>query len=81
MFRNPYPTESLRLRAGRGKDVFLVALSGYGQSEDRRRAIESGFNMHIVKPIILERLASVIALMQERRSGKLMKESLDDESG
>ena len=81
MFRNPYPTESLRLRAGRGKDVFLVALRGYGQSEDRRRAIESGFNMHIVKPIIPEGLASVIALMQERRSGKLMKESLDDEYG
>ena len=70
-----------RLRAGRGKDVFLVALSGYGQSEDRRRAIESGFNMHIVKPISPDRLASVIASLQERRLGKLVKESLDRESG
>jgi len=29
---------------------FLVALTGYGQSEDRRRAQEAGFGAHIVKP-------------------------------
>jgi two-component system, chemotaxis family, CheB/CheR fusion protein len=69
------------LRAGRGKDVFLVALSGYGQSEDRRRAIEAGFNMHVVKPIAPDRLASVIASLEERRLGELAKETLDGGSG
>jgi CheY-like chemotaxis protein len=70
-----------RLRAGRGKDVFLVALSGYGQSEDRRRAIEAGFNMHVVKPIDPDRLASVIRSLQERPLGELAKETLDGASG
>ncbi len=31
--------------------MYLVALSGYGQPEDRRRALESGFDAHLVKPV------------------------------
>jgi PAS domain S-box-containing protein len=31
-------------------EVVLVALTGYGQSEDRRRAIAAGFNFHLTKP-------------------------------
>jgi two-component system CheB/CheR fusion protein len=31
--------------------VFLVAVSGYGQEEDRRRSKQAGFNSHLVKPI------------------------------
>jgi CheY-like chemotaxis protein len=33
-----------------GKDIVLVALTGWGQSEDRRRSKEAGFNHHLVKP-------------------------------
>ena len=32
------------------KDLVLVALTGYGQEEDRRQAFEAGFNHHMVKP-------------------------------
>ena len=32
-------------------EIRLVALSGYGQDEDRRRALESGFNRHLTKPV------------------------------
>src|SRR6266850_999833 len=38
-----------QLRARRSKDVGLIALSGYGQAEDRRKALEAGFDTHIVK--------------------------------
>ncbi|HEY2934027.1 MAG TPA: response regulator [Acidobacteriota bacterium] len=31
--------------------IQLVALTGYGQEEDRRRALEAGFNHHLVKPV------------------------------
>ena len=31
--------------------VVLVALTGWGQEEDRRRSFEAGFDHHIVKPI------------------------------
>jgi two-component system CheB/CheR fusion protein len=39
--------------------VVLVALTGWGQEEDRRRSLEAGFDHHIVKPIdfaIVEKL-------------------------
>jgi CheY-like chemotaxis protein len=38
----------------------LIALTGYGQEADRRRALEAGFNEHLVKPIDLNRLLSVL---------------------
>ena len=34
-----------------GKDVVLVALTGWGQEEDRQRSREAGFNTHMVKPV------------------------------
>jgi CheY-like chemotaxis protein len=34
-----------------GADVRLVAVTGYGQPEDRRRAREAGFDEHLVKPV------------------------------
>jgi CheY-like chemotaxis protein len=32
-------------------DVTLVALTGFGQDDDRRRALEAGFQHHMVKPV------------------------------
>jgi signal transduction histidine kinase/ActR/RegA family two-component response regulator len=41
-----------RLRAATGREpAALVALTGYGQSEDRRRTQEAGFDAHLVKPV------------------------------
>ena len=41
-----------RLRADPAtRDALLIALSGYGQDEDRQRAREAGFDHHFVKPI------------------------------
>ncbi|MBI3899438.1 MAG: PAS domain S-box protein [Gammaproteobacteria bacterium] len=37
-------------------DLRLVALSGWGQQEDRRRSHEAGFDMHLVKPLDLDAL-------------------------
>jgi PAS domain S-box-containing protein len=34
-----------------GDSIRLVALTGYGQPEDRRRALEAGFDAHLVKPV------------------------------
>ncbi len=34
-----------------GKDIFLIALTGWGQDDDRRRTEEAGFNGHMVKPV------------------------------
>jgi signal transduction histidine kinase/ActR/RegA family two-component response regulator len=50
-----------QIRAALGDDVRLVALTGYGQPEDQRRASEAGFDLHLVKPVEPEALHEVIA--------------------
>jgi PAS domain S-box-containing protein len=44
-----------------GRDIRLVALTGWGQEEDRRRAREAGFDAHLVKPAELDALRRVLA--------------------
>jgi two-component system CheB/CheR fusion protein len=46
-----------------GKDMVLVALTGWGQHEDRRRSKDAGFNHHLVKPadpVVVEKLLASI---------------------
>jgi PAS domain S-box-containing protein len=50
-----------RLRQAMKGDVMLVAFSGYGQSEDRRRSREAGFDAHVVKPATGETILSLLA--------------------
>ena len=44
-----------------GRDMLLVALTGWGQDDDRRKSMETGFDHHLVKPIDLESLNAVLA--------------------
>jgi PAS domain S-box-containing protein len=46
------------------EDVRIVALTGYGQDSDRHRAADAGFDDHLVKPVSLERLESVVSARQ-----------------
>jgi PAS domain S-box-containing protein len=39
------------IRRRQGNEVTLVALTGWGQEADRQRAMESGFDFHLVKPV------------------------------
>lgn len=34
-----------------GKSTLLIALTGWGQEEDKRRAVEAGFDQHFTKPV------------------------------
>jgi signal transduction histidine kinase len=49
-----------RLRA-LGSSAHLVALTGYGQLEDRRRALEAGFGQHLTKPVTDSELAQAMS--------------------
>jgi two-component system, chemotaxis family, CheB/CheR fusion protein len=42
------------------RDIPLIALTGYGQAEDRRQATEAGFDEHLAKPVDFQNLARVI---------------------
>jgi PAS domain S-box-containing protein len=51
-----------KLRASESlKAIKLIALTGYGQADDARRAREAGFDLHVVKPVDPERLAEAVA--------------------
>lgn len=50
----------LRQRADT-RDRQVVALTGFGQEEDRRRAMAAGFDLHLVKPVDLATLQSLYA--------------------
>jgi signal transduction histidine kinase/ActR/RegA family two-component response regulator len=43
------------------RSTYLVALSGYAQPEDRRRAVEAGFDAHIAKPADIDELTALVA--------------------
>lgn len=56
-----------QLRAGdTTRGAFLVALTGYGEDDDRQRALRAGFDEHLVKPVGIATLQSLIAAMPER---------------
>ena len=48
-------------RADGGDAVYLIALTGYGQPQDKQRAEDAGFDLHIVKPVDLDHLTTLIA--------------------
>jgi signal transduction histidine kinase/ActR/RegA family two-component response regulator len=50
-----------RLRAALGAGPLLVAVTGYGQAEDRRMSRDAGFDVHLVKPVAPEHLAAALA--------------------
>jgi len=45
-----------------GKDLVLVALTGWGQEEDRRKSKDAGFDHHMVKPV---EYAALMKLLDE----------------
>jgi signal transduction histidine kinase/CheY-like chemotaxis protein len=48
------------LRAALGPALYLIALTGYGQEEDRQRAFAAGFDEHMSKPIDFARLRRLL---------------------
>ncbi|HVJ85144.1 MAG TPA: ATP-binding protein [Caulifigura sp.] len=60
--------QAVRKNLNRDRSVYLVALTGWGQDDDRRRALEAGFDTHLVKPVETETLVSLLE-MASRRAG------------
>ena len=57
-----------RIRStAKGEHVFLVALTGWGQAEDKRRAAEAGFDEHVTKPVDPALLGELLS--RTRRGG------------
>jgi signal transduction histidine kinase/ActR/RegA family two-component response regulator len=53
------------------RDVPLVAITGYGQQNDKQRSIEAGFDHHFVKPVDMTALARVLAQSEANPSAEV----------
>jgi CheY-like chemotaxis protein len=51
------------------RGVVLIALTGWGQEEDRRRAGAAGFDHHLVKPVDFDALHVLLTSLETRRGG------------
>jgi CheY-like chemotaxis protein len=66
-----------RIRAVVGPEMFLIALTGYGQPEDRARAIAAGFDVHLTKPVDPDTLESLVDTLQVRSRTPSLSRSSD----
>jgi CheY-like chemotaxis protein len=56
-----------RMRASAwGANALIVALSGWGQDEDRRKSRDAGFDHHLVKPIPSDEILTLLAAVDVR---------------
>jgi CheY-like chemotaxis protein len=51
----------------RGGEILLLALTGFGRPDDRRRSLDAGFDTHVTKPVDPVDLAAIIATAPTRR--------------
>jgi CheY-like chemotaxis protein len=68
---NGYEAAKVIRRQSSNRRVAIIAVSGWGQEDDRRRALEAGFDHHLTKPIepaALERLLALISPARDKVS-------------
>jgi signal transduction histidine kinase len=57
-----------QIRRQKGTAVSIIAVTGWGQEADRRRAAQAGFDAHLTKPVELSQLAALVATIRPRNS-------------
>ncbi|HEV7397002.1 MAG TPA: PAS domain S-box protein [Pyrinomonadaceae bacterium] len=55
-----------------GKEIVVIALTGWGQEEDRRKSQEAGFDGHLVKPVDYDALVELLSSLAPVRDAKQM---------
>lgn len=56
----------LRKRSA-GRPLYLAAVTGWGQPEDRIKALTAGFNHHVLKPADHDKLKTIVELAERER--------------
>ena len=64
-----------RLRNSQGDSIYLTALTGYGQPEDRAHAIAAGFDGHLTKPATPEQFDALFAAVAAREHDEDTRDS------
>jgi CheY-like chemotaxis protein len=57
----------IRIRAGK-RPLTIIAVTGWGQEEDKLRSAEAGFEWHLTKPIDAMQLQAILDKIQEKRA-------------
>jgi PAS domain S-box-containing protein len=57
-----------RLRAVFGRDISIIALTGWGQDRDKQRAFDAGFDAHLTKPAEPQQLSEIIRALKRKTS-------------
>jgi CheY-like chemotaxis protein len=63
---NGYDTARIVRMEPWGEDMLIIAMTGWGQVEDRRRAVEAGFDHHLVKPVDFDELLAILPTVRAR---------------
>jgi CheY-like chemotaxis protein len=56
-----------RLREAFGRQIVLIALTGYGLETDAEKTMRAGFDRHLTKPVDLQKLAQAIEIAERSR--------------
>lgn len=57
-----------RIRSRQGpKKTLLIALTGWGQEQDKKRAAQAGFDEHLTKPVSLDLLRMLMSVAKPRQ--------------
>jgi CheY-like chemotaxis protein len=56
------------MTSAEGREIPAIALTAFARSEDRRRAMLAGFDMHVAKPVEPGELVAVVARLARRSS-------------
>lgn len=59
--------DRVRAQQNGGPRPYLVAMTGYGQAEDRQRALDAGFDAHLTKPVTASALKAALAASTTER--------------
>jgi signal transduction histidine kinase/ActR/RegA family two-component response regulator len=59
------------LRRQKGSGLELIALTGWGSREDKQKAFEAGFDVHLTKPVDANMLYRTLAELEQREAAQL----------
>jgi CheY-like chemotaxis protein len=61
---NGYDTARIIRMEPWGAGMLIVAMTGWGQEEDRKRGVHAGFDHHLVKPVDFDALAGILGAVR-----------------
>jgi two-component system CheB/CheR fusion protein len=71
---NGYDVARQMRESASGREVTLVAVTGWGQDSDRAKAAAAGFDYHFTKPVDVDRLIELVRSPADYASGPAAKE-------